>query len=384
MVSAPSSLCLLLLLLALLLCLRLLLCWLPLPLLWVCGSRVGLCSGGFSWVSLCLRFLGLPAFPFSLFPDLRFCPVPSPNPLGSAASASAHGLSEVQYTASSYASELLALFLSACSLVLLTSACCSFRYLFCTSLSTFGFSFCRSFRSSLVASVAVAPDPQARVPPSFPGSVCRASFLSWLRLSCLSPLVSFCCLLSSPGFWLFAVSSFSCALSVVLPAPASLLRSFLSPGSSGVALPSAPLFLLASLLPGGILEFSFAFSHYPVFCCSCGFAGFCLSCPPLFAGHVRSTSASLSLLLGLLFHGTALVGSSSQAMSESLSPARWLLVSSFWGFSSFRLCSFCRYAASSCVACSCRFSLLLSLLLVSLPCWRLLWFAPFRGLQCML
>ena len=34
-------------------------------------------------------------------------------------------------------------------------------------------------------------------------------------------------------------------------------------------------------------------------------------------------------------------------------PARWLLVSSFWGFSSFRLWTFCRYAASSCVACSC-------------------------------
>ena len=75
------------------------------------------------------------------------------------------------------------------------------------------------------------------------------------------------------------------------------------------------------------MEFSFAFSHYPVFCC--GFAGFCLSCPPLFAGHVRPTSASLSLLLGLLFHGPALVGSSSRALSESLSPARWLFVSSF-------------------------------------------------------
>ena len=121
---------------------------------------------------------------FSLFPDLRFCPVPSPNPLGSAASASAHGLSGVQYSSSSSASGLLALFLSACSLVLLTSACCSFRYLFCTSLSTFGFSFCRSFRSSLVASAAVAPDPQARVPPSFPGSVCPASHLLCLFAVC--------------------------------------------------------------------------------------------------------------------------------------------------------------------------------------------------------
>ena len=49
-----------------------------------------------------------------------------------------------------------------------------------------------------------------------------------------------------------------------------------------------------------------------------------------------------------------------------------------------RLCFFCCYAASSCVACSCRFSLLLSLLLVSLPYCRLLWFAPSRGLKCML
>ena len=58
--------------------------------------------------------------------------------------------------------------------------------------------------------------------------------------------------------------------------------------------------------------------------------------------------------------------------------------SGLWGFSGFRLCSFCRSAASPCVAYSCRFSLLLSLLLVSLPCWRLLWFAPPRCLQCLL
>ena len=65
MVSTPSSLYLLLSLLALLLCLRLLLCWLPLPLLWVCGSRVGLCSGGFfSWVGLAS---GSSAFLPSLF-----------------------------------------------------------------------------------------------------------------------------------------------------------------------------------------------------------------------------------------------------------------------------------------------------------------------------
>ena len=132
----------------------------------------------------CLGFLGRPAFPFSLLTVLRFCPVPSPTPLGSAASASAHGLSGVQYTASSSASGLLALFLSTCSLILLPSACCSFRYLFCTSFSTFGFSFCRSFRSSLVASVAVSSDPQARLPPSFPGSVCPASLLLCLFTAC--------------------------------------------------------------------------------------------------------------------------------------------------------------------------------------------------------
>ena len=172
--------------------------------------------------------------PLSLLTVLRFCPVPSLPPLGSAASASAHGLSGVLYTTSSSASGLLALFLSACSLVLLPSACCSFRYLFCTSFSTFGFSFCRSF--------------------------CSFLRLLWrclqiLRLGCLLPFLApfvlplssyvFCCLRSSPDFWLFAVSSsFSCTLCVVLPAQASLLHSFLSPGSSGVTLPSPTLFLV--------------------------------------------------------------------------------------------------------------------------------------------
>ena len=129
--------------------------------------------------------------PFSLLTVLRFCPVPSSTPLGFAASASAHFLLGVQYTASSSASGLLALFLSACSLVLLPSACCSFRYLFCTSFSTFGFSFCRSFRSSLVASVAVSSGPQDRVPPSFPGSVCPASLLC---------LFAVCTLLQTSGY----------------------------------------------------------------------------------------------------------------------------------------------------------------------------------------
>ena len=246
--------------------------------------------------------------------------MPSPNPLGSTASSSAHGLSGVQYTASSSASGLLALFLSACSLVSLFPRSPSLSLLFVLlpllHLSLDLWVSYRSLRSSLVApaaSMVVAPDPQARVPPSFPGSVSPAS-----------PLGPFCCLNSSPDFWLFVVSSsFSCALCVVLS------RSDVS--STVVSLawferPSPPLFsCFASLLPGDILGFSFASSQYPVFCCYCGFAGFCFSCPTLLAGHVRLTSASISLLLGLPFRGPALVGSSSRALSESLSHAMWLL-----------------------------------------------------------
>ena len=156
-----------------------------------------------------------------------------------------------------------------------------------------------------------------------------ASFLSWLRSSCLSPLVPFCCLHSSPDFWLFAVS-FSCALCVVLSRSGiSSTVVSLAWFERGRSILSASLFLFASLLPGGILGFSFACSHYPVFCCSCGFAGFCFSCPPLFAGHVCPSSASLSLLLGLTFRGPTLVGSSSRALSESLSHAMWLLFPGF-------------------------------------------------------
>ena len=181
----------------------------------------------------CLRFLGLPAFPFSLLPVLRFCPVPSPNLKGSAASASAHGLSGVQYTASSSASGLLALFLSACSLV---SPYLSLLFVPLPLL-----------RLSLDLWVLLLPFLSLLIDDFcggvFGSSGSGASFLSWLSLSCLSPLVSFCCLRSSPDFWLFAVSSsFSCTLCVVLPAQVSLLRSFLPPGSSGVALPSPTLF----------------------------------------------------------------------------------------------------------------------------------------------
>ena len=150
-----------------------------------------------------------PSF-FHLFSvsDPHFYPVPAPNPLGSAASASAHGLSGVQYTASSSASGLLALFLSACSLVI-TSACCSFRDLFCSSLSAFGYP----------SAVPFAPSWRLlRLP---------WRWLQILRLGCLLPFLApfvlpltscaFCCLNSSLGFWLVAVSSsFSCAFCVVL------------------------------------------------------------------------------------------------------------------------------------------------------------------------
>ena len=204
-------------------------------------------------------------------------------------------------------------------------------------------------------------------------------WLQILRLGCLLPfLAPFVLPLSSCVFLLFALFSRLLAIhSLLLP----LVRALCSSSRSGVSSTfvsiawfergrsslSDSLFLSRLFFLVASWSFSFAFSHYPVFCCSCGFAGFCLSCPPLFAGLVHLTSASLSLLLGLLFHGPALVGSSSRALSESLSTARWLLVSSFWGFSSFWLCFFCRYAAPSCIVCSCRFSLLLSLLLVSLP-----------------
>ena len=343
------------------------------PFLFSGFAALGWCSAPTVFHGLVLPQVPRPScLPFFLLTVLRFCPVPSPPPLGSAASASAHGLSGVQYTASSSASGLLALSLSACSLVLLPSVCCSFRYLFCTSFSTFGFSFCRSFRFSLVASVAVSSDPQARVPPS------------WLRLSCLSPLMSFCCLRSSPEFWLFTVSSFSCTLCVVLPAQASLLRSFLSPGSSGVALPSPTLFLV---------RVSSSWWHLGVYFCLLSLPSLLLLLRLCWVVFILSTTLCWPCLPDFYFPFSSSWVSVPWACSYwvlflgsvgSLSTARWLLVSSFWGFSSFRLCFFCRYAASSCVACSCRFSLILSLLLVSLPYWRLLWFAPSRGLRGML
>ena len=222
-------------------------------------------------------------------------------------------------------------------------------------------------------------------------------WLQILRLGCLLPyLAPFVLSLTACASLLFELFSRLLARrSLLLLLVRSLCSSFplrcllysrsLLPGSSGFALPSLRLFsCIASFLAGNILGYSFAFSHCPVFCCYCGFAGFCFSCPPLFAGQVRPTFASLSLLLGHPFRGPALVGSSSQALSESLSHAMWLFFPIFGVFSGFRLCSFCRSAASLYVAYSCHFSLLLSLLLVSVPCLRLLWFAPPRCLQCLL
>ena len=303
MVSAPSSLYLLLSLLALLLCPRLLLYWLPLPLPWVCSSRVGLCSGGFSWVSLAS---GSSAFLPSLFslassPLLLSCALSASSRL-CCFCLSSWSLGD-SVSASSSASGLLALFLSACPLGLLTSACC------CCSATSFA--------------------PLSR-PLGFPSAVPfppRWWLLWWwlqvLRLRYLLPfLATFVLPLSSCVFLLFALFSRLLAIRSLL----LLVRALCSSSRSGVSSTfvslvwfkrgcsslSDSLFLFASW------SFSFAFSHYPVFCCSCGFAGFCLSCPPLFAGLVRSTSASLSLL-GLLFHGPALVGSSSRALLESLS-----------------------------------------------------------------
>ena len=153
MVSTPSSLSLLLSLLALLLCLRLFLCWLPFPLLWVCGSRVGLCSGGLSWVGLSS---GSSAFLLSLSlpPVLRFCHGPSPYPLGSAASphlmaSQGFGPLLLAPRPGCWVSLSFRLFPRSPYLSLL------FVPLPLLHLSRpFGFCFCGSFRSSLVASAA--------------------------------------------------------------------------------------------------------------------------------------------------------------------------------------------------------------------------------------
>ena len=265
--------------------------------------------------------------------------MPSPNPLGSAASASAHGRSGVQYTASSSAAGLLVLFLSAYSLVILTSACCLFRDLFCSSLLAFGYPsaipfapswrllrlpwrwlqilklgcllpfLSRAFRTLLLAPQPGCwfsfsrPIPSLSLPqpavcsatsfaplswplgillpfPSllvggscgFRGGGSRSSssgafFLSWLHSSCLSPLVP---------FWLFELFSGLLARRSLLlllvralcssfPLRRPLSSRFLSPGSSGVALPTLLLFsCFASLLTGDISGYSTARSSVAI------------------------------------------------------------------------------------------------------------------------
>ena len=162
--------------------------------------------------------------------------------------------------------------------------------------------------------MAVAPDPQARV------------LLPFLALFVL-PLTSCAFLLFALFSGLLDIRSLLLgrALCSSFPLRCLLYSRFSRLVRAGSFYPLRLFSCFASLLPGDILGFSFAYSHYPVFCCTCGFAGFCFSCPPLFVGHIRPTSASLSLLLGLPFREPALVGSSSRVLSESLSHAMWLL-----------------------------------------------------------
>ena len=107
-------------------------------------------------------------------------------------------------------------------------------------------------------------------------------WLQILRLGCLLPfLAQFVLPLSSCVFLLFALFSRLLAIRSLL---LLLVRALCSSSRSGVSSTfvslalfergrsslSDSLFLFASLLPGGIFECSFAFSLYPVFCCSCG------------------------------------------------------------------------------------------------------------------
>ena len=199
----------------------------------------------------CLRFLGLPAFSFSLPPVLRFCRVPSPYLLGSAASTSAPVLSGVQCPASRSASGSLALSLSLClfpcspylSLLFvplpLLHLSLDLWVLFLRFFSLLFGSFC-GFCSGV-----------------FGSSGSGASFLSWLLLSFLSPLVSSCCLRSSPGFWLFLQSPPPSRVHFVWCFPLRRLFSVLFSRlvRAVFALPSPTLFLLRVSSSGGILEF---------------------------------------------------------------------------------------------------------------------------------
>ena len=250
---SPSALYLLLSLLALLLlCLRLLLCWLP-HFLFSGFAALG-------WCSILAVFLGL------FLPE-----VPRPSCLLFFSASGPPLLS----CALSVSSRLCCFYLSSCPLRgsvpcfslrlrVVSSLSLSLRLfprspylsllfvllpLLHLSLSTFGFCFCGSFRSSLVASaasVAVSSDPQVRVPPSFPGSFCPSSLLL-CRLAV-------CALLQASGFlqspppsrahfvWCFSLRRlFSVLFS-------RLVRAVF-------ALPSPTLFLLRVSSSGGILEF---------------------------------------------------------------------------------------------------------------------------------
>ena len=206
------------------------------------------------------------------------------------------------------------------------------------------------------------------MPPSFPGSVCPSSLLLCLLAVCTLLQASGCLQSPPPSrahfVWCFLLRRlFSVLFSRLVRA--------------GFAFPSPTVFLIRVSSSGGILEFS---SPFLVFCCSCGFAGFCLSYPPLFANLVRSTSASL--------FSSSWVSVPWACSSESLSTARWLLVSNFGvspasGFAPSAATLF-RPALLVAVASLCFFSVVgqLALLAAPLVC-AFSWFAVSTAVRCL-
>ena len=218
----------------------------------------------------------------------------------------------------------------------------------------------------------------------------------------------FCCLRSSPDFWLFAVSSsFSCTLCVVLPAQASLLCSFLSPGLRGVALPSPTLFscsrlffLVASwslLLPSLTTQSSVALvallgSVHPVHLSLLAlfarpllpflFLGFCSMGLLLLGPLLRLCRSPSQLLGGFLFpvFGVSPASSFASSAATLLHPALLVAVASLCFF----LCcwSACPTGGSSglrflavCSVCCSSFLVCRATLLFSVVC-RLVWLGP--------
>ena len=272
----------------------------PFP-LWVCGSRVVVYSGGFSWVVLAS---GSSAFLPSLFfsasgPPLLSCALSvssrlccfclSSCPLrGSVPCFSLHlravgslSLSLRLFSRSPYLSLLFV------PLPLLH-----------LSLSTFGFCFCGSFRSSLVASVAVSSDPQVQVAPFvLPRSSCVvllfALFSRLLAFYSLLLLVRTLCGASRSGVsfpffsldWFERGSLFHLRLSFLF---ASLLRvaswSFFS-----LSLPSL-LLLLCLYWVLFVLSPSFCWLCSPDLCfpfsSSWAFVSWACACRVLFSGSV--------------------------------------------------------------------------------------------------